>query len=88
MMPIALNFANNESNCWKDADTVVTKLLNSTSVVNPYPEAETDPVRGPASVTAPWDGEKCEAVEAKDDVVACEAVEYSDAVIPYAKMLP
>ena len=57
MMPMALNFANSESNCWKEADTVVTKLLNSTSVVNPYPEAETDPVRGPASVTAPCDGD-------------------------------
>jgi hypothetical protein len=49
-----------------DDDIDVTKVLNSTSVVNPYPEAETDPVRGPASVTAPCEGEKYEDVS--DDV--------------------
>jgi len=48
----------------KDAETLVTKVLNSTSVVNPNPDADTEPVNGPASVTAPCDGEKFDVMPA------------------------
>jgi len=48
----------------KDAETLVTKVLNSTSVVNPNPDADTEPVNGSASVTAPCDGEKFDVMPA------------------------
>ena len=46
----------------KDAETLVTKVLNSTSVVKPNPDADTEPVKGPASVTTPCDGENFDDV--------------------------
>ena len=58
MIPAVLKYANNVLNCCRDDETDVTKALNSTSVVKPYPEDDTEPVRGPASVTEPCDGEK------------------------------
>jgi len=58
MIPALLKYVNNVLNCCKDDETDVMKLLNSAAVLNPYPEAETEPVRGPALVTAPCDGEK------------------------------
>ena len=80
MMPADLKYVNNVLNCCKDDETDVTKLLNSTSVVNPDPEADTEPVNGPASITVPCDGEKYDEVVENDDEIACDAVDAKDAV--------
>ena len=73
--PAVLSFARRELNSIKDAETLVTKLLNSTAVVNPNPDADTEPVNAPALVTAPCDGENLDDVAAHEALVVVKDAE-------------